>query len=254
MVRIDGRDYDELRDVKIIRNYLKHPQGSVLIEMGNTKVICTAMIDDKVPPFLKGTNTGWITAEYSMIPGSTVHRKFRDSTRGKVEGRSQEIQRLIGRSLRGVIDLNLIGEKTIWIDCDVIQADGGTRTASITGGFVALVDAVNWLYKKGEIKQIPISNFVSAVSVGIVDNSPILDLCFDEDYRASVDMNVVMTDDNQFIEIQGTGEKSTFSKDELYKLLNLAEKGNEKLVSKQKEVLGNISKLIGKDKEGEVHG
>ncbi len=251
MVRIDGRNYDELRDVKITRNYLKHPQGSVLMEMGNTKVICTAMIDDKVPPFLKGTNTGWITAEYSMIPGSTAHRKFRDSTRGKIEGRSQEIQRLIGRSLRGVIDLNLLGERTIWIDCDVIQADGGTRTASITGGFVALVDALNWLYKKGEIKQIPISNFVSAVSVGIVDNHSILDLCFEEDYRASVDMNVVMTDDNRFIEIQGTGEKSTFSKGELCELLNLAEKGNHQLIAKQKEVLGNISQLIGRDVKGE---
>ncbi|NLV75496.1 MAG: ribonuclease PH [Tissierellia bacterium] len=253
MVRIDNRKYDELRDVKLIRNYLKHPQGSVLVEMGNTKVICTAMIDDRVPPFLKGTNTGWITAEYSMLPGSTIHRKFRDSTKGKVEGRTQEIQRLIGRSLRGVVDLDLIGERTIWIDCDVIQADGGTRTASITGGFVALVDALNWLYKKDEIKEIPISNFVSAVSVGIVDEHPILDLCYEEDYKALVDMNVVMTDDNRFVEIQGTGEGSTFSKDELYELLKLAEKGNNQLIVKQKEVLGDISQLIGKKIEGENH-
>lgn len=251
MVRIDNRNYDELRDVKLTRNYLKHPQGSVLVEMGNTKVICTAIIDDRVPPFLKGTNTGWITAEYSMLPGSTIHRKFRDSTRGKVEGRTQEIQRLIGRSLRGVIDLELIGERTIWIDCDVIQADGGTRTASITGGFVALVDALNWLYEKDEIKEIPISNFVSAVSVGVVDDHLLLDLCYEEDHRALVDMNVVMTDDNRFVEIQGTGEGSTFSKDELYELLNLAEKGNNLLIIKQKEVLGDISQLIGKNIEGE---
>ncbi|MCF6461203.1 ribonuclease PH [Clostridium sp. Cult3] len=253
MSRIDDRNYDELRDIRITRNYLKHPQGSVLMEMGYTKVICTAMIDDRVPPFLKGTDTGWITAEYSMLPGSTTHRKFRDSTRGRVEGRSQEIQRLIGRSLRGVMDLSIIGERTIWIDCDVIQADGGTRTASITGGFVALVDALNWLYERGEIKQIPISNFVSAISVGIVDNKVMLDLCYEEDHRASVDMNIVMTDDGQFIEIQGTGEESTFSKMELNKLLDFAEKGNNELIIKQREALGDISQLIGKNIEGENH-
>lgn len=246
MKRIDNRNYDELRNVNITRNYLKHPQGSVLIEMGHTKVICTAMVEDRVPHFLKGTDTGWITAEYSMLPGSTIHRKVRDASRGRVEGRSQEIQRLIGRSLRGVIDLSKIGERTIWIDCDVIQADGGTRTASITGGFVALVDALNWLYEKGEIKYIPISNFLSAISVGIVNKTPILDLCYEEDYKASVDMNVIMTDNNEFVEIQGTGEGSTFSKEQLYSLLNLAEKGNNELIIKQKEVLGNISNLIGK--------
>ncbi len=249
MKRIDNRSYDELRNVNFTRDYLKHPQGSVLIEMGNTKVICTAMVEDKVPPFLKGSNTGWITAEYSMIPGSTQHRKIRDAARGRVEGRSQEIQRLIGRSLRGIIDLSKIGERTIWIDCDVIQADGGTRTASITGAFVALVDALNWLYERGDIKYIPIFNFVSAISVGIVNGIPMLDLCYEEDYKALVDMNVIMTDKNEFVEIQGTGEGSTFSKDELYDLLNLAEKGNNELIIKQKEVLGDISKLIGKNIE-----
>lgn len=166
-MRIDNRQFDELREVKITRNYLLHPAGSVLIEMGNTKVICTATIDEKVPPFLKGTNTGWISSEYSMLPGSTIVRKTRDATKGKIDGRSQEIQRLIGRSLRAVVDLSKIGEVTIWIDCDVIQADGGTRTAAITGSFVALVDALDKLYKMGKITEIPISSYVAAVSVGI---------------------------------------------------------------------------------------
>lgn len=246
MDRIDMRQNDELRQVKITRNYLKHPQGSVLIEMGDTKVICTAMIDDKIPPFLKGTNTGWITAEYSMLPGSTLSRKARESTRGKVEGRSQEIQRLIGRALRAVVDLSAIGERTIWIDCDVIQADGGTRTASITGSFVALVDALNKLYTNGEIQYIPITSFISAVSVGIVDRVPMLDLCYEEDYRAQVDMNIVMTDKDQFVEVQGTGEESTFSMEELNELIRLAQIGNRELINKQKEALGEISELIGK--------
>lgn len=249
MKRIDNRDYDQLRNVNITRNYLKHPHGSVLMEMGDTKVICTAMIEDKVPPFLKGTDTGWITAEYSMLPGSTERRKIRDAAKGRIEGRSQEIQRLIGRSLRGAIDLTKLGEKTIWIDCDVIQADGGTRTASITGGFVALVDALNWLYEKDEIKYIPVSNFVSAISVGIVDEIPMLDLSYEEDYKALVDMNIIMTDDNKFIEIQGTGEGYVFSKDELNSLLSLAEKGNNELIIKQREALGDIGNLIGKEEE-----
>lgn len=246
MNRIDMRQNDELRQVKITRNYLKHPQGSVLIEMGDTKVICTAMIDDRIPPFLKGSNTGWITAEYSMLPGSTLSRKVRESTRGKVEGRSQEIQRLIGRALRAAVDLSAIGEKTIWIDCDVIQADGGTRTASITGSFVALVDALNKLYTNGEIKYIPITSFISAVSVGIVNRVPILDLCYEEDHRAQVDMNIVMTDKDQFVEVQGTGEESTFSMEELNELIRLAQIGNRELINKQKEALGEISELIGK--------
>lgn len=251
MDRIDGRQFNEIRNVNITRNYLKHPDGSVLMEMGETKVICTAMIDEKIPPFLKGTNTGWITAEYSMLPASTTTRKIRESTRGRTEGRSQEIQRLIGRSLRSVVDLSIIGERTIWIDCDVIQADGGTRTASITGAFVALVEALNKLYKSGEIPYIPVSNFISAVSVGIVEDVPILDLCYEEDYRAGVDMNIVMTDKGEFVEIQGTGEENTFSLNELKKLIELGQIGNNKLISLQKECLGEIGELVGRKTNGE---
>ena len=249
MNRIDMRQNDELRQVKITRNYLKHPQGSVLIEMGDTKVICTAMIDDRIPPFLKGSNTGWITAEYSMLPGSTLSRKVRESTRGKVEGRSQEIQRLIGRSIRSVVDLTKFGERTIWIDCDVIQADGGTRTASITGSFVAVFDALYALVKKGEIESIPISNYIAAVSVGISEEGPILDLNYIEDSSAHVDMNVVMTEKGDFVEVQGTGEKSTFSRSELDELLELAEEGIFELIEIQKETLGEIGKLIGEKHE-----
>lgn len=251
MRRVDSRDCEELRKVNIIRNYLKHPQGSVLMEMGETKVICTAMIEEKVPHFLKGSNKGWITAEYSMLPGSTIHRKIRDSSKGRIEGRTQEIQRLIGRALRSVVDLNVIGERTIWIDCDVIQADGGTRTASITGAFVALVDALHILYTQNQIPYIPISNFVSAVSVGIVDGKALLDLCYEEDYKAQVDMNIVMTGSNEFVEIQGTGEESTFSMQELKKLLYLGKIGNEKLIEKQKEALGDLTKLVGKKSKDE---
>lgn len=249
MSRIDGRNYDELRKAKITRNYLKHPQGSVLIEMGETKVICTAMIDDKVPPFIKGTGTGWITAEYSMLPGSTISRKVRESSRGKVEGRSQEIQRLIGRALRSVVALENIGEKTIWIDCDVIQADGGTRTASITGAFVALAEALYKLYKEGSLSYIPLRGFLSAVSVGVVNGKAMLDLCYWEDSNAKVDMNVVMTGNGEFVELQGTGEKSPFSFEDLNKLIALAKKGNEELIKLQKESLGEISSLIGLERQ-----
>ncbi|NLL82579.1 MAG: ribonuclease PH [Tissierellia bacterium] len=244
-MRIDNRKNDELREVKITRDYLIHPYGSVLIEMGKTKVICTAMIDDKVPPFLKGTGTGWITAEYSMLPASTTSRKVRDSSRGRIDGRSQEIQRLIGRSLRTVVDFNNIGERTIWIDCDVIQADGGTRTASITGAFVALVDALYKLHKEGAIDYLPVNNYLAAVSVGIGKDGPILDLCYEEDHKALVDMNIVMTDKGEYVEIQGTGENATFSRTELNTLLELGEKGNIELFAKQKEALGEIGNLIG---------
>lgn len=244
-MRIDNRQFDELREVKITRDYLLHPFGSVLIEMGNTKVICTAMIDEKVPPFLKGTNKGWITSEYSMLPASTITRKVRDSTRGRIDGRTQEIQRLIGRALRSVVDLSKVGERTIWIDCDVIQADGGTRTAAITGSFVALVDALHKLYEKGQISSIPISSYLAAISVGIGEMGPILDLCYEEDHKALVDMNVVMTDKNEFVEIQGTGEETTFTRGELNDLLDLAEMGIRNLVQIQKDVLGDIGKLIG---------
>lgn len=244
-MRIDKRKIDELREVKITKDYLMHPQGSVLIEMGKTKIICTAMVDERVPFFLKGSNSGWVTAEYSMLPGSTNSRKVRDSSRGRIDGRSQEIQRFIGRALRTVVDTSKIGERTIWIDCDVIQADGGTRTASITGGFVAMVLAIHKLYESKEIKEFPIKNLVSAVSVGVGEEGPILDLCYEEDHAALVDMNVVMTDEEEFIEIQGTGENSSFSRKELYELLDLAEIGNLELQEKQREVLGDIVNLIG---------
>jgi ribonuclease PH len=237
-MRTDNRLNDELRQVKITRNYLLHPEGSVLIEVGNTKVICTAMIEDRVPPFLKGTGKGWVSAEYSMIPGSTVIRKSRDVNKGKIDGRSQEIQRLIGRSLRSVVDLDGFGERTMWIDCDVIQADGGTRTASVTGAFVAMADAFHKLKGDELIEKIPVKSFVSAVSVGILNSEAILDLCYEEDSKAEVDMNIVMTDKGRFVEVQGTGEEATFSHDELMQLLTLATKGCHDLYEIQRNILG----------------
>lgn len=240
MPRIDGRNYDELRETKITRNFTKHAQGSVLMETGDTKVLCTAIIEEKVPHFVRGTGKGWVTAEYSMLPSSTQNRKVRESRRGKVEGRTQEIQRLIGRTLRSVMDLEGLGERTIWIDCDVIQADGGTRTASITGAFVALVDALNYLVKEGKLETIPLKNYVAAVSVGVVNEECLLDLCYQEDSNAKIDMNVIMTDAGEYVEVQGTGEESPFTKEELSILLQLGEKGVMKLIQKQKEVFGNI--------------
>lgn len=236
-MRIDNRNFDELRPVKITRDYLMHPFGSVLIEMGNTKVICTAMIDEKVPPFLKGTGTGWITAEYSMLPASTNSRKVRDSVRGRIDGRTHEIQRLIGRSLRSVVDLSVMGERTLWIDCDVIQADGGTRTAAITGSYVAMVDAFDKLCKDGKITESPIKDYLSAISVGLSSEGEILDLCYEEDHKALVDMNVVMTGNGKFVEVQGTGEECTYTRSQLNKLLDLAEKGNRELIQLQKQAL-----------------
>lgn len=238
MKRIDDRLNDELRQVKISRDYLLHPDGSVLIEVGNTKVICTAMIEDKVPPFLKGSGKGWVTSEYSMLPGSTGVRKSRDINRGKIDGRSQEIQRLIGRSLRSVVDLEGFGERTLWIDCDVIQADGGTRTASITGAFVAMTDAFHKLKNDGLIEKIPVKSFVSAISVGIYKGEVLLDLCYEEDSKAEVDMNIVMTNKGQFIEIQGTGEETTFSHNELLELISSATKGCQDLYQIQRKALG----------------
>lgn len=247
MNRIDNRQNDELRNVKITRNYLMHPDGSVLIEVGNTKVICTAMVEEKVPPFLKGTGKGWVSAEYSMIPGSTKTRKSRDINKLKIDGRSQEIQRLIGRSLRSVVDLGIIGERTIWIDCDIIQADGGTRTASITGAFVAMADAFKVLLDKKMIAKMPIKSFVSAVSVGISGGETILDLCYEEDSAADVDMNIVMTNKGEFVEVQGSGEEATFSQSEFMNLVSLATTGCQKLYEIQREVLGEeISGEIGK--------
>jgi ribonuclease PH len=244
-MRIDGRKNDQTRHIKITRNYTKYAEGAVLIETGDTKVICTASIEDKVPPFLKGKGEGWITCEYNMIPRATQVRKVRDISRGKIDGRTMEIQRLIGRALRSIVDLKAIGEKTIWIDCDVIQADGGTRTASISGAFVALVDAVNKLHKQSPFSIYPIRDFVSAVSVGIVDNVKMLDLCYEEDSRAKVDMNVVMTDSSEFVEIQGTGEQSPFTKADLNELIALAEKGAKHMIQIQKDSLKMDSLWIG---------
>lgn len=244
-MRIDERKNDQMRPVKITRNYLMHPFGSVLIEMGDTKVICTAMIEEKVPPFLKGTGQGWVTSEYSMLPGSTSQRKVRDSTKGRIDGRNQEIQRLIGRSLRSVVDLSKLGERTVWIDCDVIQADGGTRTASITGAFIALVDAIVKLRESKTLALFPITGFLSAISVGITGEGPVLDLCYLEDHAALVDMNVVMGDKGQFVEIQGTAEGATYSRNQLNQMLNLAEKGNGELIALQKDILGDeLTRLI----------
>lgn len=237
-MRIDQRTNNQLRDVKITRNYITHPAGSVLIEMGNTKIICTASIEEKIPHFLKGSGSGWVTAEYGMLPGSTGQRKQRN-TKG-IDGRSQEIQRLIGRSLRAVIDLKKLGERTIWIDCDVIQADGGTRTASITGAYVALVDAVQTLIDGGVIAESPINTSVAAVSVGILADEAILDLCYAEDSTAHVDMNLVMTGEGAFIEIQGTGEEKPFSKAQMLELLDLGELGIRKLIDIQNIALAKV--------------
>lgn len=245
-MRTDGRGNDQLRPVKITRNYIKHAEGSVLIEMGDTKVICTASVDDKVPPFKKGTGEGWVTAEYSMLPRATQTRNPRDISKLRLSGRSQEIQRLIGRALRAVVNFNLLGEREIIIDCDVIQADGGTRTASITGAFVALVDACKFLVKEGLIEKIPITDFVAAISVGIVEGEELLDLCFLEDSNAEMDMNVVMTGKGEFVEIQSTGEKSSFRKDQFDRLLSMAEAGIKELILLQKEALGELADEVGR--------
>ncbi|NLY19983.1 MAG: ribonuclease PH [Tissierellia bacterium] len=248
-MRIDNRQNDELRKVTIQRNYLLYPNGSVLIKVGNTAVLCTVSIEDKVPHFLKGTEKGWLTCEYSMLPGSTHSRKMRDSTRGKIDGRSQEIQRLIGRSLRTSIDLSKIGERTIWIDCDVLQADGGTRTASITGAFVAMYEAVYKLFKDGLITEFPVKDFVAATSIGKIGEELILDLNYEEDSSAEVDMNVVMNERGQFIEVQGTGEEALFSKTELFEMVDLAEKGIKTLIEKQKDALIDIRMELELDEE-----
>lgn len=233
-MRID-RKADEKRITKITDHYLMSPAGSVLIETGNTKVICTASVENSTARHLTGTGKGWVTAEYGMLPGSTGQRKKRD--KNKQDGRSVEIQRLIGRALRSVVDMEKLGERTIWIDCDVIQADGGTRTASITGAYVAMVEAMMWMKKEGMIDEIPVSAYVSAISVGIVDGEPLLDLCYEEDSAAQVDMNLVMTDKGEFIELQGTGEEAPFTRKELEKLLELGEKGCRELHQIQKEIL-----------------
>lgn len=237
-MRVDNRKYDELRPVTITRNFTKYSAGSVLVESGNTKVICTASIEEYVPPHIKNTGTGWITAEYSLLPGATPSRVPRESTKGKISGRTHEIQRLIGRSLRAICDLALLKERTIWIDCDVIQADGGTRTAAITGGYIALVDAVQWLLDKNVIKENPLINSVAAISAGIVNNIALLDLCYAEDAAAQVDMNFVMTGSGKYIEVQGTGEEYAFDEDQLAKMLTLARKGICEITEIQKKALG----------------
>lgn len=234
MLREDGRKIDEKRDVKITRNYTIYAEGSILIEVGNTKVICTATVADKVPPFLKNQGKGWITAEYSMLPRATGERNQRESAKGKLTGRTMEIQRLIGRALRSCIDLEKLGERTITIDCDVIQADGGTRTASITGGYIALEMAMRRMVEKGILDENPIISNIAAISVGVLNGTPILDLKYTEDSAAEVDMNVIMNEKGEFIEIQGTGEEATFTRKELNELLDLAEKGIYELIEIQK--------------------
>lgn len=245
-MRLDGRKENELRSIKIARHYLKYPAGSALIECGNTKVICAATIEERVPPFLKGSGEGWITAEYSLLPGSTQTRNVRESMRGKVSGRTHEIQRLIGRSIRSVVDLKALGERTVMIDCDVLQADGGTRTASITGAFVALVEALDSIYQPD--RPFPVKDFVAAVSVGIsMDGTPLLDLCYEEDSKAAVDMNVVMTGEGSFVEVQGTGEQRPYKKEELKQMLGLAEAGVGALIGYQKDVLGQLVWKVGRE-------
>ncbi len=230
-MRLNNRKNDEMREVKITKNYIIHPEGSVLIEFGNTKVICNAAIEEKVPPFLKGNGTGWVTAEYSMLPRSTNTRNQREASKGKLTGRTMEIQRLIGRALRSSVNLHKLGERSIIIDCDVIQADGGTRTASITGGYIALELAVRKLLDSGKLASTPIISKVAAISIGKVKGEILLDLDYDEDSKADVDMNIVMNDKNEFIEIQGTGEESTFTQNELLSFIEMSKGAFDKLFS-----------------------
>lgn len=236
-MRPSARNRDELREIKFTRQYVKHAEGSVLVEYGDTKVICNASVQQGVPRFLKGKGQGWVTAEYSMLPRSTTDRMMRESTQGRPSSRSQEIQRLIGRSLRSCVHMDALGENTITIDCDVIQADGGTRTASITGGCVALVEAFNWMQKRKMLKKAPLKQLIAAVSVGVFEDMPVLDLDYAEDGKAQTDMNVVMTEQGDFIEIQGTAEGRPFHLNELTSMLDLAKKGIYELIAKQKRLL-----------------
>ncbi|PYQ68738.1 MAG: ribonuclease PH [Acidobacteria bacterium] len=239
-MRSDERAHDQLRETTLTPHYLMHAEGSVLIQAGNTKVICAASVEDRVPQFLRNTGKGWVTAEYGMLPRATSTRTQREASAGKVGGRTQEIQRLIGRSLRSVTNLPALGERTIWIDCDVIQADGGTRTASITGAFVALALALEKMRGRGVINGIPLSDYVAAISVGIVDNEPLLDLAYEDDSRAEVDMNIVKTGNGRFIEVQGTAEALPFGREALLTLLDLADAGIKELVQKQKAIVGHL--------------
>lgn len=238
MVRVDGRKPEQMRPLKICRHFLSFAEGSVLISLGATKVICTATVENKVPNWLKGTGQGWVTAEYGMLPRATVVRTVREAMQGRPHGRTFEIQRLIGRSLRAVVDLtNLGGENTVLIDCDVIQADGGTRTAAITGAFVALYDALSKLKTEGLIEELPLKDFVAATSVGIVNGQPVIDLCYEEDSQAEVDMNIVMNGAGEFIEVQGSSERRPFSVEQMYQLVDLAKDGIAKLIQEQKKLL-----------------
>ena len=240
-MRTDGRKPKELRPVKITPSYIKTADGSVLIEMGDTRVICTAKLEERVPPFLRNSGKGWITAEYGMLPGSSQQRIGRESSRGKVGGRTHEIQRLIGRSLRAIADLKSLGERTVWIDCDVIQADGGTRTASITGAYIALVEAARGWLQRGMITVTPIKDSVAAVSIGIIDGKILLDLCYEEDSKADVDMNFVMTGAGKFIEVQGTAESAPFTKKQMERMAEIAQGGIKDLLIAQKKVIAGLA-------------
>lgn len=235
--RIDGRKDDEIREIKITRNYISHTEGSVFIEMGNTRIVCTATVEDKIPKFLTGKGSGWITAEYDMIPGSAPQRIIRPQTIGRINGRTHEIQRLIGRSLRSIADLGKIGERTIWIDCDVIEADGGTRTAAITGSFIALFDCMHSIIDKKIIREMPIESFLAAVSVGMVNGNILVDLCFEEDSKAQVDMNVVMNSKSELIEVQSTAEITPFSREDFNKMMDKATAAIAEIIDIQKKAL-----------------
>ncbi|MCR8850168.1 ribonuclease PH [Rossellomorea sp. SC111] len=242
-MRTDGREKNQLRHIEIETGYVKHPEGSVLITVGETKVICNASIEERVPPFMRNSGKGWITAEYSMLPRATETRNIRESSKGKISGRTMEIQRLIGRALRAVVDLDALGERTIWIDCDVIQADGGTRTASITGAFVAMAIALAKLQDSKKISSFPLKSFLAATSVGIVEeHGAVLDLNYIEDSSALVDMNIIMTGEGEFVELQGTGEEATFTMDQLHQLLKLGQVGIRELFQIQQQSLGDIVK------------
>lgn len=244
MIRVDGRSTGELRPVRITRDYMEYAEGSVLIEVGKTRVICTATVDNRVPPHVFGTGKGWLTAEYAMLPRSSAQRIQRDGVKGKISGRSHEIQRLIGRALRTVFDMDKFGPRTMIVDCDVVQADGGTRTASITGAFVAVGLALERLRKEGKVNIPLLRDYVAAVSVGVVEGAPVLDLCYLEDAQAHTDMNVVLTGQNKFVEIQGTAESEPFGDDELAQMLDLARSGIHQLIDRQKEALGSAVKEI----------
>lgn len=243
-MRIDGRANDELRPLRITRNFIRHAEGSVLIEVGETKVICTATVEEKVPQWMRGAGHGWVTAEYAMLPRATQQRNIREVVKGKPSGRTQEIQRLVGRSLRSIVNLTAMGEKTVWLDCDVIQADGGTRTAAITGSFVALADALAKVAKDDKA-PLPLYDYLAATSVGILEDQLLLDLCYAEDSKVSVDMNLVMTGSGQIVEIQGTAEGAPFSRQEMEILTDLAMKGIGELVEQQKAALGPLAQRIG---------